>query len=486
MLRRCLTFVNILLAGATGLVILFVCVNSFQASTTIEVNEAISAAHVLPKRAFKPSQESLENLGAKLLPLKSTGSILELPDLRNVLTYYGTDGRPDAKDHAQQLNFLLKGETNSENTLENAPMYIHYDSSKTPGRYVFSSGGQETALWLQAKKLDKEVEITVFMKDENGKYIDTPTSFAKFLLKAKEPIRSKATNWELGTMRVDGTLLARQKARWYGSDQFLAVHGGDEFSMEKKKQRIDFTDAKNTYSVFVSEGSNLVWSENRWKEPLEGQNTQNLPLLHFTKINERLMNAELWDLGGKNRVSINLIKSNDVWSPKNYSQDFRFLGLKTRKQVIVEVKGEKMILRPDDWLLLGEGSWQKLSSIESIDDYVERRTTGMLFVFHGLTRQNNQQYLSGSLYNTSRSASENILIPVNGSASSITAPIEDSLEDLIREEREEDEKEEAVIDTETLKRTIHSTQSAIKKSFSRKNLPNFEERQELNDEEALD
>ncbi|MCP5507977.1 MAG: hypothetical protein H7A37_06730 [Chlamydiales bacterium] len=45
---------------------------------------------------------------------------------------------------------------------------------------------------------------------------------------------------ELGKWRVDGTLLARQRARWYGPDMFLKRHGGDEFKDVSGKRRIDF------------------------------------------------------------------------------------------------------------------------------------------------------------------------------------------------------------------------------------------------------
>ena len=79
------------------------------------------------------------------------------------------------------------------------------------------------------------------MTGDNDLILKEPKEHAEFTLPEKEFARlSSLATWELGKWRVDGTLLARQKSRWYGVDKFIERHGGDEYKDKKGKQRIDF------------------------------------------------------------------------------------------------------------------------------------------------------------------------------------------------------------------------------------------------------
>ena len=122
------------------------------------------------------------------------------------------------------------------------------------------------------------------MENDKGEPISEPELFAQFRLTEKEFMRYGGTTWEIGTFRVDGTLLARQKARWYGMDRFLEHHGGDDFKDIEGKQRIDFGENDDLYSVFVKAGDCLIWDENRWKviEPGE-ESLESSPLLVVKK-----------------------------------------------------------------------------------------------------------------------------------------------------------------------------------------------------------
>ena len=127
------------------------------------------------------------------------------------------------------------------------------------------------------------------------------------------------------------------------------------------------------------------------------------------------MNLELWDVEGKGKVNLNLLKSADMKIPATIQQNFKFVGAKTRSQFIFEINKERMTLKPKDWLLMTKKGWIKLMTPEQIDDYVNRKVTGMLFIFDGMTKKGDSQIISGTMYNASRTEAQPIELPVQQS-----------------------------------------------------------------------
>jgi hypothetical protein len=364
----------------------------------------------LPKNSFAQKQTAYDQIGEPLLSLDYIPPRMQLPDLRQKLTYYGQNNRPDANKDSSMMHFNTNNQTVS--AAPGQPLYLQYDRSGNAGTYRFSPNNKETSLWIEAMPEEKEASILVRMIDENGELVTSPYTNESFQLKEKEFTRFGGKPWEIGKWRVDGTLLARQRAKWFGVDRFLERHGGDEFQTLAGKNRIDFTADDDTYSVFVNEGSALVWNGEEWKEVIPGEESKGLPLLVVKKVDERLMNLELWDVEGKKKIALNLLKSMETWMPQNLQQDFKFLGARTRSQFVFEVDDEKMLLSPHDWLLLTDEGWKKLDTLDEIDDYVDLKDKGTLFVFDGVMRIGDQQMLKGAMYNATRTKVHDIELPV--------------------------------------------------------------------------
>lgn len=378
----------------------------------IDVNIATPLKRTLPKNVFSQTKEAYDAIGNSILNLKYSPMTMQLPDLRKHLLYYGKNGRPDAKEAKPVLHFAFTGNKTLSSSSPNEKMYVLYDRTTSPPQYIFNPGNAETPLWIQATATDHEAHIKVSMQNDNGQIIQEPWSHAQFTLPQKDFVRPTTTPWEIGKWRVDGSLLARQKARWYGPDRFLENHGGEEYAQEKGKQRIDFGEGDQLYSVFFGLGDGLIWINDTWKAVQPGVNSLGYPLLIIKKIDERLMHLELWDVDGQSKVNLNLLKSNEAWMPQNVLQNFKFLGSRTRSQFVFEINKERMLLRPQDWLVLTPNGWKKLNTPQEVDDYVSRKLTGILFIFDGIERRGDQQYIMGTLYNSSRSEAKPIEIPI--------------------------------------------------------------------------
>jgi len=404
MVRKWVVLVNYSACGIIAVLLLaslyFVAIRQ----RSFPISDTVVKKLTIPKGSFRRTPDEYQSISSPALQLRFSPLSVQLPDLRRYLVYYGKNGRPDAQEDKLTLFFSFTGNKSPTPVFPEKRSYILYDKKISPNQYIFSPNNEPTDLWVTAKTQANQAVVNVWMDGGNGLVISEPTSYAEFMLPEKEFARFGSQNsWELGKFRVDGTLLARQKAKWYGVDKFLEEHGGEEYKALISKQRIDFGEGDDVYSVYVGLGDCLIWNDGRWKSVKPGTASLKNVLMCVKKIDERSMNLELWDIDGKGKVSLNLIRANEPWVPKNLEQNFKFLGARTRSQFVFEVNKERMLLSPHDWLLFSDSVWKKLSSPKDIDDYVERKKVGPLFVFDRVERKEDQQVVVGYFFNAARS-----------------------------------------------------------------------------------
>lgn len=382
-------------------------------------------SRAMPLNPFQQKGDAYDAIDDVFLSLQYTPPQMELPNIQPSLSYHGTNHRPDADFGGSVLHFSLKGDPQPASVAAGEPLYLRAGE----GGYVFSPNNEETSLWLTAEAGQGEALVKVRMRNDEGVVIDEPASLASFTLKEKEFLGWRNGKWEIGDFRVDGTLLARQKARWYGEDVFIEKHGGEAYAPFRGKQRVDFGEGSDAYYVFVKEGDCLAWDGGRWRQIPLGLESRNYPLLCVKKLADKIMSFDLWDVGGNKKMPLNLIKSTEVWFPKVVEQDLKFVGARTRTQSIVEMKGERMTLKPLDWLVMTSDGWKKLETEKEVDDYVERKVVGPLFVFRGIEKKAGVSYLQGTLYSPARTATSDIELAV-AKTTSTTKSDEGDAEDI--------------------------------------------------------
>lgn len=429
--HRYLKYFTIIVALSSFILVFTSFIFAFAFSSQFLQRDVASFKNKVPLNAFEQKKEAYNSIGEPVLALRFSPPQLRLPDLRNLLIYYGKNGRPDAESENPKLHFSLSGLKNSVSVLAGEKIYLTYDKKASPSKYGFSPDNQETNLWFVAKLGEgNAIQLNLYMNNENGEVISEPDSLAHFSIQEKEFMRFAAGGlWEIGKWRVDGTLLARQKARWFGPDCFLERHGGDEFNEMLGRQRIDFEEAEEAYSVFVKAGDCLVWKDNKWNvcspSSRSNDNTAGLPIMSVKKIDDRIMNLELWDVEGKGRVLLNLIKSQENFTAQNIPQDFKFLGARTRTQCVFQVSQERMIVKPNDWMLLTDNGWRKITSAQEIDDYVNRKMTGTLFVFDEIKKKEEKPFLVGTVFNPSRTEMHEVEIAMQPPTLNLAQPLKD-------------------------------------------------------------
>lgn len=441
-----LNWINLGLTGVILLLIALAFLFKVMRPSTIEVVEKVSEKPKLPKGAFSLPVEQYEFIGPPFLSLKFSPMALQVPDLKRYLIYYGKNDRPDADPANLKLNFGFTGVRGTASAKVKEPIYLMYDKNDPKAKYKFSPGNAETTLWFEASPGSAgEASISVSMRNEAGAVVHEPLENAEFTLKERPAIRSDADDRKIGEFKVDGTLLSRQGAKWYGIDKFMERHGGEEYKDVAQKQRIDFGTGDNTYSIYIGPDTVLAWVNGKWKEIKPGKDSVKYPILAVNKIEDRIMKLDFWDVDGQGKTSLNLIKSMETWIPQSIQKEFSFIGARTRSQFLFEINKERMTLSPLDWLLRTDKGWKKLTTAQDIDDYVERKISGPLFVFDGVEKRDGKQVLLGTLFNKTRTEMKSIEVPMQQGAS-LTEP---KKEKKVRQDEEYDDMQDESDDIES-------------------------------------
>ncbi|KAF3363241.1 hypothetical protein PHSC3_000131 [Chlamydiales bacterium STE3] len=368
-------------------------------------SKIVKKVPLIPENPFHLSDQAYRQVQAPALNLNMVAPNLSLPDLRSTLNYYGANLRPDVQKQDQKLFFSFGDPRNLVAVKAGERTYLKVENHS----FSLSPSNQPTALWMKAKPGLKNVQVELFLKGVDDRVVREPKEHSQFSLPEKI-LPPGAVSWMIGSNRVDGTLLFKQKARWRGLDLFLLQYGGPEFSQFQNKQRIDFGEGEGHYSVFVAPGDILIWKSGRWVSPTKGDNTQTAPLLEIKKVDERILNAELWAVEGKNKFALTLVRTPDP-IPIIDNSKFHFLATRTKAHYIFDVDGKREIVGPGDWFLMVDGKWKKITKVKEIDQFVERSTVGPLLVIY-LSQEHDSKTLKGELFNTSRSDKVEVNIPL--------------------------------------------------------------------------
>lgn len=235
------------------------------------------------RNGFEMPKASYAAIAGPPFELRSSAPAIGLPDLRDELILFGIDGRPDADPQFPTVYLSFKGSNTTSPVKTGERRYILFDRSSSAEHYSFSQDNLPTNLWIVPTLQGEKLSVEVSMCSHEGEPISSPEIHSRLILSSAE---SKATSrtWSLGKWKVDGSLMARLRARWFGEDLFLALHGGKEFVHLKGKHRIDFGENDESYSCFLSPGDVLIWKDERWKDVAPGDESRNYPLLHVKKL----------------------------------------------------------------------------------------------------------------------------------------------------------------------------------------------------------
>lgn len=355
--------------------------------------------------SFKQGKPLSNSLLETPFQLASTPRYIKLPDVRSVFLYYGCNERPDRNLGQLRFQFGLRGSSTVCSVQADEKVYLRFDGHAN--KWTISE--TPTILTASFSPLDTGVAIRVTVFNEDGTAITTPHELHFFtVLPTPMPQTAGPESWTLGDEPVDNSILDRQGAIWWGQDEVIHCLGGEEMKEQACRERIQFGTDHDAYVLWMAEGDCFVFDQNRWIATSPGQDSLKKPLLRVKSIDQRTIRFDLWDAEGSRHIAFELPKrdvNKEVSVPK-----IKLIGAKSRRSWIAEIQGKRIVLAPDDWIVLTQHGFVTLDTTENLEDFIEGRIMGELFAFSGIERVNGEMCLVGTFFDMSRTCQEQMAI----------------------------------------------------------------------------
>jgi len=357
-------------------------------------------------RSFTLRKDLHEALESPLFHLSKIDRPMRLPDLRTHLLFYGSGGRPDRSLDSCVVQYGLRGVQGVYSTPSSEKVSLRFDSKS----HKWSVSKVPTALQVQFVVHVDGAEVIVELKEDEGATITTPDELHRFSLNKSPmpPSVSASKEWAVGQWRAEPSLLERMGAVWYGRDLVIQTLGGEEYEDEAKRERVQFGTGVDAYVLWVGEGDCFIFDDDRWEKVIPGPESVDKILLRAKSVDHHSITFDLWNEDASSHTAVVLMRraaSLDTKLPP-----LRLVGALSKKRWIAEIQGKRVVLAPDDWIVLTSNGHTRIDSPERLDAYLQGELAGGLLAFSGIEKIQGESCLVGSFFNSSRSQRENVAI----------------------------------------------------------------------------
>lgn len=322
----------------------------------------------------------LASIGSGALSLNSTVGPLSF--LSNEVRVIARNSRPNVKGDQAQLLLSLK--SSGEEKIVNNGEKIFLDDNE--GLIRFSKG-------------QSNLSITPFIIDRCSTVFEVEGG-GQFILE------------ECSQVKGDPLLCFQvlNEAKWWGPDLLIQNYGGAEYRQWRDKQKIEFFHPI-PYALFVTAGDFLLFENDRWKVVPQSEVKSNRPLAVVRSMG-RGLEIEAWDATGFRSVEYKYNQQHPqpiAHKMDNLPTAFR---MRTSTQVTCLFGKKRVILKKGDWLLKTATGWHILKKWDEIEDCLQHRVKGELFIFDELEKDEGKVSLKGHLYDEMRVQVQQVAIPI--------------------------------------------------------------------------
>lgn len=330
---------------------------------------------------------SEESIGYGPLALNGVRQRNPVPNLTRELTVLARNHRPGTAGDETALLLGLKSTQEELIAFNGQALYLKRGVHDT---FTFSS--EPTSLVIVPLAMEgKEVLMTVVSGEQKGEFIlkETPKS-------------SKA-------LEKTAFVKALKSGKWWGPDLFLENYGGADYRSLLGKHKLEFADSV----CYVSEGDYLIWENETWKPAPTSPLSPFLPIAQVSAITSKGVQIEAWDETGFGVVSVQLAH------PKvprvNHKMEELVTAARPRaaSELSCVLGKRRVVLREGDWWLKTAAGWRHLKKLGDIEDYLEHRARGELFIFESIAMEKGKAVIKGQCFDTMRTQMQPIALNVS-------------------------------------------------------------------------
>jgi hypothetical protein len=346
-------------------------------------------------------------IGTGPLSLNTENFLGRIPNLSREIKLLARNTRPDKGSQRDEVLLALKSSGDELTVGDGQKVYLMAAKKDHITSLPLHFSREPTPLWFIPLVIgSEEISVEVGMKivEEDGTEKEERTHFT-------------LENASTGQEKVKENSSAFQtlaSARFWGTDLLMQRYGGEELREVKEKQMIEFLHPNSSF-CYVAPGDYLTWLDGKWQVSALSQIKPEAPLAHVKALQGRSLEIEAWDEKGFFPLRVKLAQQlvpKIMYKPDSLPTAFR---LRTSSQVTCVLGKRRMILKQGDWLFKTSTGWHILKRLEEIEDCLQHKIKGELFIFDHLEKEEGRILLRGTLFDEMRTQMQPIEIPIVGS-----------------------------------------------------------------------
>lgn len=363
-------------------------------------NEELKMPSSFAQKTFP--YEAIGNGAMMLNPHQTWGWVSHLAKELLVIAH---NSRPDAMGSEAQILLGLKTEEAPKQMTSGKMLFL--EKNEATGAFTFSEGPQP--LWIKPILLENGRVLI-----ETGKKLGQLDSAhgseekGQFVVPASA---SSARGKQYSSLAQEAFALLKNAKCW-GHDLLIQQYGGGEFGRWREKFKVEFAQGAASYVVFVATGDYLMWKEGRWQEAPLSEVSAQLPVALVKAVSPRSVELTVWDETGFYPASIELAIEHAGRMSQKAETTLAQPRLRTASQVSCMLGKKRVVLRQGDWMLKTGAGWRNLRKKEEIENCLNHRIKGELFVFDSLEKEQGRWVLKGSLFDEMRTQVQHVCLPI--------------------------------------------------------------------------
>lgn len=387
----------------SGLVIILIL---FFAFYPMRIKEAsIPGKNATKKGRFIFPYEAIGAGGLALHPRHALGWISRLADELVLIAY---NSRPDIEPKDAKILISLK---NGKEQLNLSNGRIVYLKESEQGKGLQSSE-DATGLWAKPILLENGAVLIEagrkLISKEGGQ---TGEEKGQFIVAEQGgvPSRYNPANQPFAKELKSG--------RCFPYDLFIQKYGGREYNSWREKAVIELSHGDLTYACFVSLGDYLLYDEGEWRLCASQELKADRPVAQVKAISGKAIDIEVWDETGFCPLQFKIELEKTGPSPFKSELMPSAIRLRSGTQVSCAFGKRRVILKQGDWLLKTSTGWKNLRRTEEIEQYLDHRLKGELFIFDAIEKEQGRFVMKGHLFDETRTQMQVLSLPIDADKS---------------------------------------------------------------------
>jgi hypothetical protein len=347
------------------------------------------------------ASKPLDNIIGKGITLIDKNIQVSFIDFKDQLDVYFYEKRPTFKEEIRNLKIKLRESKQEKVVKFKEPVYLEVIND------ALSFAQKETKFFLipQKEQNNKVFFKQIFDYDRNFISSQTPNS-KEFVVEVLDDDFS-----DMAEVKNCYYFKQLSQSRFLGTDEYLQLFEKDK--KESKKHRL-FLKGDVDYCCYIDKNDLLIYKDGIWQQANNDDNLSTYPLARVRSLGSKILEIEGWEVNNQNKYCF-VILPLDV-SPIKKTTESLFTNIKqrTKSQITCRVDKKYMILRVGDWLVCKNNTWKIIKTPSLKKEVLKDSNISQFFVFSNIEERSNQKFFKGYLFNSLRTESLLIELPIAG------------------------------------------------------------------------